>query len=129
MKKAILLMAIVFVFGFAACSNSAKPSVNGNTGTNSSTGTTAGSTAKDAANKSTEKTFTIDELKKYNGQNGNPAYVAVNGTVYDVTNAKGWQNGTHKNGITAGKDLTDAITSAPHGTDVLADLQVVGKLK
>ncbi len=31
------------------------------------------------------KTFTREELKKYDGQNGNPAYVAINNRVYDVT--------------------------------------------
>jgi predicted heme/steroid binding protein len=73
--------------------------------------------------------LTLEELKKYDGQNGNPAYVAVDGTIYDVTNAKGWNNGKHKNGITAGNDLTAAIDSAPHGRDVLANLTVVGKIK
>ena len=31
------------------------------------------------------KTFTREELKKYDGQNENPAYVAINNRVYDVT--------------------------------------------
>jgi predicted heme/steroid binding protein len=35
----------------------------------------------------------------------------------------------HKNGLTAGKDLTDAITKSPHGEAVLAKLTAVGKLK
>ena len=73
--------------------------------------------------------LTLEQLKKYDGQNGNPAYVAVDGTIYDVTNAKGWNNGKHKNGISAGKDLTTEIGSAPHGKSVLANLTVIGKLK
>ena len=37
--------------------------------------------------------------------------------------------GEHKNGITAGKDLSEEINKSPHGKDVLKDLPVVGKLK
>lgn len=77
---------------------------------------------------SADKTFTLDELAQYNGKNGKPAYVAVDGIVYDVTNIKEWKNGEH-NGNTAGKDLTNAINSSPHGKSVLKDLPIVGKLK
>jgi len=73
--------------------------------------------------------LTLEQLKKYDGQNENPAYVAVGGTIYDVTNAKDWKNGKHKNGVTAGKDLSVEIDSAPHGRDVLSNLTVVGKIK
>jgi len=34
--------------------------------------------------------FTTAELSRYNGKDGNPAYVAVNGVVYDVTNNAAW---------------------------------------
>lgn len=78
---------------------------------------------------STTQTFTLDELKKYNGQDGNPAYVAVNGTVYDVTTASRWKDGKHENGITAGADLTDELSNSPHGDSVLKDLPVVGTLE
>jgi predicted heme/steroid binding protein len=64
----------------------------------------------------------------YNGKNGQPAYIAVSGVVYDVTNAQGWRNGSHQ-GVSAGQDLTSAITQAPHGTSVLNGLTVVGKLQ
>ena len=30
--------------------------------------------------------FTKETLSNYNGKNGRPAYIAFNGTVYDVTN-------------------------------------------
>ena len=69
-----------------------------------------------------------NELAKYNGQNGNPAYVAVDGIVYDVINAKSWKNGTHQ-GLSAGQDLTQAIKSSSHGKSVLSELPVVGKLQ
>ncbi|ERI89520.1 putative cytochrome b5-like Heme/Steroid binding domain protein [Clostridiales bacterium oral taxon 876 str. F0540] len=78
---------------------------------------------------SSNKEFTLDELKKYNGQNGNPAYVAVDGVVYDVTHAKGWRNGKHEGGITAGNDLSNEINKSPHGKDVLNGLTIIGKLK
>ena len=87
--------------------------------------TAATTTAADTA--TTQKVFTLDELKTYDGQNGNPAYVAVNGVVYDVTKAKGWSNGAHQ-GNTAGQDLTSVIASAPHGTSILSGLTIVGTL-
>ena len=71
------------------------------------------------------KVFTKAELQKYDGQNGRPAYVAVNGKVYDVTNSPAWKGGKHK-GNFAGTDLTAAIKNAPHGEAVLKNLTVVG---
>ncbi len=53
--------------------------------------------------------FTIEELKKYNGKDGNPVYVAVDGIVYDVSKSKYWKTGTHKNLHQAGNDLTKEI--------------------
>ena len=35
-------------------------------------------------------TFNQTELAKYNGQGGQPAYVAVDGVVYDVTGVAAW---------------------------------------
>lgn len=72
-----------------------------------------------------QKRFTKDELSKYNGQNGNPAYVAYKNQVYDVTNNQQWKNG-HHNGHSAGTDLTQALALSPHGESVLKELPVVG---
>ncbi len=40
-----------------------------------------------------EKVYSTDELAKFNGKNGQPAYVAINGTVYDVSGKDAWKNG------------------------------------
>lgn len=74
------------------------------------------------------RTFTREELKKYDGQNGNPAYVAINNCVYDVTHIPAWQDGTH-HGNKAGLNLTDILLNhSPHKDRVLAKLPLVGQL-
>ncbi|MDA5388757.1 MULTISPECIES: cytochrome b5 domain-containing protein [Loigolactobacillus] len=73
-----------------------------------------------------EKTFTKAELAKFDGKNGNKAYVAIDGAVYDVTNVPQWAEGQH-HGHVAGHDLSEAITKAPHKKSVLQKLTVVGK--
>ncbi|KRM87128.1 cytochrome b5 domain-containing protein [Lacticaseibacillus thailandensis] len=73
-----------------------------------------------------EKTFTQAELAKYNGVDGAPAYVAIDGTVYDVTGVPQWAAGKH-HGNLAGQDLTEAIKKSPHGHSVLAKLPKVGQ--
>ena len=70
-----------------------------------------------------QKVFTLEELKKFDGKNGNPAYVAVDGTVYDVTNIKKWKDGMHK-GYAAGADLSQMINSSPHGKKLLKDIGI-----
>lgn len=76
----------------------------------------------------TQRTFTIVELAKFDGKNGRPAYVAVNGTVYDVTNNRAWAAATHF-ALTAGKDYTQEFASCHAGQQsILATLPVVGRL-
>lgn len=71
--------------------------------------------------------LTKEELKQYDGKDGHKAYVAIDGTIYDVTDVDAWKNGEH-HGNVAGKDLSEVITTAPHKKSVLAKLPVVGKL-
>lgn len=124
MKKFNVLficLVVLLLISSAGCSSSSSSNSSAATTTTNAGATITGGTS--------QKVFTLAELRKFNGQNGNSAYVAIGGTVYDVTNAKGWSNGTHKSGITAGKDLTKEIASAPHGLSVLSGLPVVGVLK
>lgn len=80
------------------------------------------------ADSSELQVFTPDELSVYNGENGNKAYVAYEGVVYDVTDHPKWKDGKH-NGQTAGTDLTEEIGKSPHGDSVFKDLEIVGELK
>jgi predicted heme/steroid binding protein len=75
-----------------------------------------------------EKKFTLEELAKYDGNNGNPAYVAYNGKVYDVSDSSFWMNGDHLGAHQAGKDLTVEIDIAPHGPENLNRVKLVGIL-
>jgi len=72
--------------------------------------------------------FTREELAYYNGTNGYPSYVAVNGIVYDVTNIPIWQTGTHF-GLRAGQDLSVEFNICHSNRPmVLDELRQVGRL-
>lgn len=73
--------------------------------------------------------FTLDELAYYNGSGGRPAYVAVNGIVYDMSNKAGWGGGTHF-GLYAGRDLSTEYNKCHLGVQViLKSLPQVGILR
>ena len=69
----------------------------------------------------------MDELSKFNGKNGNPAYIAYKGKVYDVTDSSQWMDGDHL-GHEAGQDLTMALEIAPHGEEVMQKTKLIGVL-
>lgn len=75
------------------------------------------------------KEFTLSELAQYDGTMGKPAYVAVNGIVYDVSGNPKWSGAKHF-GLTPGKDLSSQFGSC-HGvtSSKLAKLPKVGVLK
>ena len=73
--------------------------------------------------------FTMQELSKYNGRDGVPAYVAVNGIVYDVTGVEAWKYARHY-GLTAGKDLSNYFNSCHKNEEKLLDkLDIVGRFE
>ena len=73
-----------------------------------------------------QKIFTLDELAKYDGKEGRPAYVAYKGKVVDVTGSKLWKAGRHMNRHDAGLELTGDLSQAPHGEDRLERYPQVG---
>ena len=105
------------------------------TTTTTSAGTSAATTAAmttaaatTAASSQAGLELTLEELAKFNGKDGNPAYVAVDGIIYDVSASPAWKNGGH-NGFEAGKDLTNEIkTISPHGVVKLENVPEVGRI-
>ncbi|MCP5102306.1 MAG: hypothetical protein GY950_02955 [bacterium] len=75
-----------------------------------------------------KKDFTLDGLVQFDGKEGRPAYIVLDGTIYDVTASKLWKNGNHVKKHMAGFDLTNALKQAPHGADRLDSMPMVGKL-
>lgn len=94
-------------------------------------GTTAvvnsGSTTMLATADTSKKVWDLQELAKYNGENGSRVYIAVNDVIYDVTDIGTWTDGVHK-GIRAGQDVTKEFNSSPHMQSLLSQLPVVAKL-
>lgn len=72
--------------------------------------------------------FTKEELAQYNGKDGNPAYVAVNGVVYDVSPKPSWADGDHFGGVVAGKDVTVQYSECHAAFAILRRLEIVGEL-
>ncbi len=79
------------------------------------------------AEEETADLFTLEELAQFDGQDGRPAYIAVDGVVYDVTDVRQWGMGEHF-GFAAGSDVTEALKNAPHGSSQLNQAKVVGRL-
>jgi predicted heme/steroid binding protein len=75
------------------------------------------------------RTFTRAELARYDGKEGAPAYIAVNGRVYDVSDSFHWRGGRHHVLHGAGVDLTGSLEDAPHGSHLLDRIPVVGTLE
>jgi predicted heme/steroid binding protein len=72
--------------------------------------------------------FTLDDLCRFDGKEGRPAYLAYKGIIYDATKSRLWKNGLHATKHAAGNDLTDFLHSAPHGEDKILALPQIGKL-
>lgn len=72
--------------------------------------------------------LTLDDLAAYDGKEGRPAWFAFEGKVYDATQSTLWKQGVHMGRHSAGSDLTEALSLAPHGPDKVAAMTAVGEL-
>lgn len=73
--------------------------------------------------------YTLEEVAKYNGENGGQAWVIINGNIYDASKIEKWKGGIHF-GVKAGQDVTEYFKTC-HNSDekIKAKLSFVGKLK
>lgn len=79
-----------------------------------------------------DRSYTLEELARYNGKNGNKCLVAVDGKVYLIEGFDLWKEGEHiPSGGRArcGLDLTEVIVDSPHGRSKLRLLEKVGALE
>lgn len=115
---ALALLFLLTACGVPAAANTAAPA-----------SPAASATAPAATQAAQGKVFTAEELAKFDGKNGSPAYIAVDGVVYDVSAVPEWKGGSHWGKFQAGRDLTVEIkTLSPHGVSKLQGLPVMGTL-
>ena len=75
-----------------------------------------------------KQAFTMDELARFDGREGRPAYIAYEGHIYDVSDSKLWEGGIHFGKHRPGLDLSAFLEQAPHDREKLLSLPRVGKL-
>jgi predicted heme/steroid binding protein len=79
-----------------------------------------------------DRSFTPQELARYDGEDGHQCLVAVDGEVYLIEGFDMWKEGEHTpSGGRAhcGVDLTDVIDESPHGKSKLRLLKQVGTVQ
>ena len=79
------------------------------------------------------RSFTLEELARYDGKNGNDCLVAVDGEVYLIEGFDLWKDGEHlpsEGRARCGLDLTEVMDEeSPHGRSKLQLLKKVGTLE
>lgn len=88
--------------------------------------------ATSAASPADQRSFTPQELARYDGVDGHQCLVAVDGDVYLIEGFALWSMGRHiPSGGRArcGLDLTDVIDESPHGKSKLRLLEMVGSFE
>lgn len=76
--------------------------------------------------------ISLDEVAKHTGKDGNSCWVAVDGTVYEISGFVLWVEGEHKPSggrAKCGKDLSEVIKQSPHGKSKLKLLKEIGLLE
>ena len=79
------------------------------------------------------RSYTLEELARYDGEDGNECLVAVDGEVYLIEGFYLWKDGEHTPSMgraRCGLDLTEVIDEeSPHGRSKLQLLKKIGTLE
>jgi predicted heme/steroid binding protein len=124
-----LLLTAALLLSAAGCGTSS-PGIGGSTASSVTESTDIITTSTEGD--TVDKIFTLEDLGQFDGKDGRPAYIAVDGVVYDVSGSRSWPEGEHTRcnlGAVAGQDLSQELKSAPGGMRALVEsLPVVGSL-
>ncbi len=123
-RNIVLATFVSIVLGFAMIGGAAYWQLQSSSGAASNTTTSS-------AGESADRSYTLEQLAEYNGQEGTDCLVAVDGEVYLIEGFALWQMGEHvPSGGRArcGLDLTEVIDESPHGRSKLDLLRKVGNL-
>ena len=123
MKKILIVTTIFMALIAGGCSST----------TSSTTPSTTPSTSSSSSSSSSTTTvtpgdMTLAQLAKYDGLNGKPSYVSINGIVYDVSGFMSWTGGIHF-GVPAGNDATENFMTCHGASKTLDNFPKVGVLK
>ncbi|HBI6896858.1 cytochrome b5 domain-containing protein [Clostridium perfringens] len=72
--------------------------------------------------------LTKEELANFNGENGNPAYISIDGIIYDISNIELLKQSPY-NSLKLGSDVTETFYELNDGDEsILRDIPMVGLL-
>ena len=72
--------------------------------------------------------LTKEELANFNGENGNSAYISIDGIIYDISNIELFKQSPY-NSLKLGSDVTEAFDKLNNGDEsILRDIPMVGLL-
>lgn len=119
-----VIILVCAVAGLLLIRNSSSPQAN----------QTKQSNNNQASNSNQEQSqgISLDEVAKHTGKDGNSCWVAVDGTVYEISGFVLWLEGDHKPSggrAKCGKDLSEVIKQSPHGKSKLKLLKEIGPLQ
>lgn len=73
--------------------------------------------------------ITLEQLAEFDGKDGSPLYVAVDGIIYDLTKCRYWKGGVHDKSpedALGGRDMSAIIKKSTHGMKRVKRYPIVG---
>ncbi len=128
-RHVLVLVSLLFVIFYITGCGSSAPTIPEEVPEETPTAVEeADDEPEEDAEETTGATFNMEEIALFDGKDGRPAYIVVDGVVYDVSNVRQWNVGSHF-GFEAGTDVTEALQkSAPHGANMLNQAEIVGTI-
>jgi len=124
----LIVVVVIFIACVLALFDSSRPQTlrsNSQTANNQQTSNTQSTGGPAAAVMSVSAV----QLADATGKGGKPCYIAVDGTVYQISGFALWVDGIHTTSsgrAHCGRDLSEVINQSPHGKSKLSLLKEIG---